>query len=315
MQKELLSIENLRLSFSQYPPGFSLRRRELHVIHDLSLTINEGEMVAVVGSSGSGKSLLAHALLGILPANARMQGRVIYDGRALTNERIQALRGREIALIPQGVSYLDPLMKVEKNVLKGAKGQAEREKLNQIFARYSLPLGTGNKYPFELSGGMARRVLLSTAMLESPRLIIADEPTPGLHKQAAQRVLSHLREFADAGCAVLLITHDLDLAISSCDRIAVFYAGHTLEDAKAGDFKRADTLRHPYSRALLTAMPGGEFKALPGAQPYADRLPDGCVFYDRCPNKSDACKVPIPYRSLREGLVRCILSQGEVAPT
>ena len=230
-RKTVLSVEHLSVKFTQYERGF--RQIELPAIRDLSLTVKEGEMVAVVGSSGSGKSLLAHAVLGILPYNAVTGGRIDYDGMELTEKRIRALRGREIVLVPQSVSYLDPLMKAGASVRKGKKDSETRRKCREVLARYGLGKETEELYPFELSGGMTRRVLISTAVMEKPRLVIADEPTPGLHMEAAKRVLSHFREIADEGAGVLLITHDLELALEAADRIVVFYAGTNVEEAPA----------------------------------------------------------------------------------
>ena len=173
----LLSVEHLSISFIQYDRGTS--RRILPAIRDLDLTIDRGQVAAVVGSSGSGKSLLAHGILGILPYNAHMEGTITYDGAPLTPKRAAALRGREIVLVPQSVGYLDPLMKVGPQV--GRDKKAVRAVLN----RYGLGPETESLYPFQLSGGMARRVLISTAVAASPALVIADEPTPGLDAPAS----------------------------------------------------------------------------------------------------------------------------------
>ena len=151
-RKTVLSVEHLSVKFTQYERGF--HQIELPAIRDLSLTVKEGEMVAVVGSSGSGKSLLAHAVLGILPYNAVTGGRIDYDGMELTEKRIRALRGREIVLVPQSVSYLDPLMKAGASVRKGKKDSETRRKCREVLARYGLGKETEELYPFELSGGM-----------------------------------------------------------------------------------------------------------------------------------------------------------------
>lgn len=299
----VLHVENLSITFTQYA---RLARKTLPVLTDLHVTVHAGEMVAVIGASGSGKSLLAHAILDILPTNARASGNILYDGQPLTSGRAKALRGREIVLIPQSVSYLDPLMKVGPQIRNGDNTPSTRAQADGLLARYGLPAETAGLYPFELSGGMTRRILISTAMMQSPRLVIADEPTPGLHEEAARRVLSHLREMADAGAAVLLITHDLRLALATCDRVSVFYAGTTVEEAAAVDFEDVETLRHPYTRALWRAMPQHGFAPTAGTQPYAGELPGGCPYRPRCPLATDACGGEIPYISQRGGYVRCI---------
>ncbi len=300
----ILDIHNFSVSFEQYGKGF--KKTGLPVIRELDVTIHEGEMVAVVGSSGSGKSLLAHGILGILPYNATCGGEILYNGEPLTEERKKELRGNEIVLVPQSVAFLDPLMKIGPQIRKGKKDLASREKLNGIFKGYHLKEEVQNLYPFELSGGMNRRVLVSTAMMGNPRLIIADEPTPGLHMDMVRRVMSHFRELADQGAGVLLITHDLEQALEVADRVVVFYAGTTVEDADVADFQKEDMLRHPYSRALWRALPQNGFQFISGTQPYVKDLPQGCPFGPRCEHCTEACKGAISYRELRGGKVRCL---------
>ncbi len=305
-KKIILDIHDFSVTFEQYEKGF--RKMELPVIRNLDVTIHEGEMVAVVGSSGSGKSLLAHGILGILPYNAAVGGEILYDGEPLTKERQEALRGNEIVLVPQSVAYLDPLMKIGPQIYRGRKEGALRDKLNKIFRNYHLKEEVQQLYPFELSGGMNRRVLVSTALMGNPRLVIADEPTPGLHMDMVRRVMSHFRELADQGAGVLLITHDLEQALEVADRVVVFYAGTTVEDADAADFQTEETLRHPYSRALWRALPQNGFRFISGTQPYVKELPEGCPFGPRCGRCSEACRGEIPYRSVRGGRVRCVQS-------
>ena len=258
----------------------------------------------MVGSSGSGKSLLAHAVLGLLPRNARRSGEIRYRGEILDAKRRRDCLGTEIAYIPQGVDYLDPTMRVGKQVV-GLHGTRERQE--ELFRRYQLPEDTARKYPFQLSGGMARRVLIAAAVMGSPRLIVADEPTPGLSVDLAMETLRHFRTLADEGAAVLLITHDVDLALRAADHMAVFYAGTVLETAPVADFlSGGEALRHPYSRALMAALPQNEFRPLPGTQPYAGHLPSGCLFASRCPLRDEACAGEIPLRMVRGGEVRCV---------
>ncbi len=299
----ILDVRNISVSFSQYAGVW--HKRSLNVIRDLSVSVGAGEMVAVVGASGSGKSLLAHAILGILPYNASLSGEMLYMGEALTQRRIEKLRGGEIVLVPQSVSHLDPLMKVGPQVRKGKRDEASRARSAAALSRYGLNVDTEGLYPFELSGGMARRVLISTAVMETPRLVIADEPTPGIHMDVARRVMSHFREIADGGAGVLVITHDLELAAETADRVVVFYSGTTLEEALAEDFADASRLRHPYTRALWRAMPANGFDAIEGMQPYAADKPGGCPFSRSCDMADAACEAEIPYRQANGGFVRC----------
>lgn len=253
----ILSVENLSVSFQRYGRGLS--RTEVHAIRGLSLEAEAGQVTAVVGESGSGKSLLAHAILHILPSNASVSGQIRYAGDPLTPQRAQALRGREIALIPQGVTYLDPLMRVGPQVLRGRTDPETRSRCRQVLARYGLGPEVEELYPFELSGGMARRVLIACAVMEQPRLIVADEPTPGLDAKTARRILGHLRELAQEGAGVLLITHDLELALSVSDKLAVFQEGRAVDQLSPADLQTGAGPRHPFTQALWRAMPSHEF--------------------------------------------------------
>ena len=304
-QTPILKIEHMNITFTQYDRG--MRQTELPVIRNLDVEVHAGEMVAVVGSSGSGKSLLAHGVMGVLPYNASMGGRILYCGEELTKQRIERLRGNEIVLVPQSIAYLNPLMKIGSQIRKGSKDEKVKRKLCDIFARYSLKPEVEELYPFELSGGMNRRILISTALIEEPKLVIADEPTPGLDLKMAKRAMEHFRELADMGAGVLVITHDLELALETADRIAVFYAGTTLEEATVSDFEREETLRHPYSKALWRAMPKNGFGFVSGEQPYVKDLPGGCPFAPRCGRCTEECrKGEIPSREIRGGRVRCL---------
>ena len=298
----VLQVDNLSIAFSMYNRGLS--KRDLEVIHELSIDVKKGEIVAVVGSSGSGKSLLAHAIMGILPENSKTKGSIKYYNDELNEKYLRKVRGKDIAFIPQSVDFLDPLMKVGKQVV-GINGNKERQK--EVFKKYNLDDKVAEMYPFQLSGGMARRVLIATAVMNEAKLIIADEPTPGLNLELAMETLNNFREIADSGCGVLLITHDVDLALNVADRIAVFYSGTIVEIAQVEDFiKGKDALRHPYSKAFIDALPQNKFKELPGYQPYAGNLPKGCLFRDRCSLKTDECCMEIKMRKVRDGEVRCI---------
>jgi peptide/nickel transport system ATP-binding protein len=293
----MLEVSNLSLSFRMYDGAFS--RRDLKVISNLNVTVREGEILAVAGSSGSGKSLLAHALLGILPKNASLDGEMRWYGEPLSPALQKRLRGRELALVPQSVTYLDPLMRVGRQI------SSDPSTVNALFDRYHLDHSVAKQYPHELSGGMTRRIMLSTALAGKAKLIIADEPTPGLSPHLAEHAMKHFREIAETGAAVLLITHDLGLALRFADRVAIFYAGTTVETANASDFADAALLRHPYSKALWAAMPQNGFTPVAGTQPYADHLPSGCLYAPRCALRSAACDGAPPPRGLRGGEVCC----------
>lgn len=263
----VLQVQGLSIGFRMYDDdandglrGFlAAKQHEVSVIRDLSVSVHAKSILAIVGASGSGKTLLADAILGMFEPNALVTGEIWFDGERQNAASLSKLRGNGISLVPQSVSSLDPLMRVGKTVRGVAKDAADarrrRIRQEELFARFGLAPEVARMYPHELSGGMARRVLLCCALMDSPKLIIADEPTPGLDLPLAIKALSDLRRFADEGGAVMLITHDIELALSVADSIAVFHDGTIVEETSAAAFADPSLLRHGFSRALWHAMP------------------------------------------------------------
>lgn len=305
----MLDIDNLRVEFTRYGRGG--KRTTARPVNNLTLDMREGEILAIIGSSGSGKSLLAHTLLGLLPANARISGAITYRDKPLTPKRIKKLRGREIALIPQSVAHLNPLVNVGRQVYRAARlsGQCCRTaatKRDESFRRYELRDTVQGMFPFQVSGGMARRVLTATATAGDARLLIADEPTTGLDEGAARRSLDYLRRLADGGRSVMLISHDLEAALAVADRVAVIYAGSVVEIAPVFQFRENGHVRHPYTQALWDALPGRSFSHVPGNQPAEDDESPGCSFADRCPRVRQQCREAAPeMRTVDANRVRC----------
>lgn len=310
----MLIVDDLSIRFRRY--GDAWRKQTLQPVRHLTMRIEEGTIMAVIGSSGSGKSLLAHAVLGLLPANARTEGTILFRGSPLDPDRVRSLRGREISLIPQSVAYLNPLATVGRQVRRAArlsgKGRAEADaSRDRAFARYRLDDTVKEMFPFQISGGMARRVLTATATAGDADLFIADEPTSGLDRDVATQSLAHLRQLADQGKSVMLITHDLEAALTVADQVAVIYAGTTVEVCPADVFREGSGPLHPYTRALWDALPDRNFKPLPGNQPLEGEAVTGCVFAPRCAMKMDGCLAAEPdLRAVGRGLVRCHRAQG-----
>lgn len=253
----LLDVRHLSVGFESY--NAKVEKVFFNAISDLNLTVHKGEIVAIVGSSGSGKSLLAHAVMNILPDNARTGGQMFYKGEELTPDVMNRLRGHEIAFIPQSVAFLDPLMQVGDQVV-GTLGEKARGLQQKAFSHFGLKQQVANLYPFQLSGGMARRVLLSTSYVTETEMIIADEPTPGLDLKIAIEALRDFRVQADQGKGVILITHDIDLALHVADKIAIFYDGRVVETADTQTFRGdGQGLQHPYSQTLFHALPQNGF--------------------------------------------------------
>lgn len=257
----LLQVSDLSVGFRMYDPDapyFSAKQRMSNVIDDLSISVHAGEIVAIVGASGSGKTLLADCIMGLFEPNARVTGEIWFDGELMDADSLASARSQDIALVPQSVSHLDPLMRVGKQVEEYAK-QAERKarsaRRQALFERYNLEESVARLYPHELSGGMARRVLLCCALMNDPKVIIADEPTPGLDLDLAVTALADFRSFANDGGGVMLITHDIELALRVADRVAVFKDGTVVEETAVANFASPDTLVHPFSKALWHALP------------------------------------------------------------
>jgi peptide/nickel transport system ATP-binding protein len=306
--KEILRVKDLSISFTQYN---GLKKEKVQTIHSLNLSVNEGEIVAVVGASGSGKSLLAHSILGILPYNASMNGEIYFYDNLLTEEKKKEYRGKDIVLIPQSVSYLNPLIKIGSQIRKGDNSQSAKNRCLEILKKYKLDEKVANMYPFQLSGGMTRRVLISTAVYSSPKLILADEPTPGLDPRTLNHIAEHFQELANEGMGILIITHDLDVALKIANRIVVFYDGVTIEDLCTDDFCSLENLNHPYTKALFHAMPQNGFHSFSLDTSSKKSNKKGCSFYNNCSHANSSCLEEIPWKKTKSGFVRCILEKEE----
>ena len=274
------------------------------------MDIHDHEILAVLGASGSGKSLLAHAILGILPENANVSGTIKYKHQELTPTLQEKLRGKNISLIPQSVNYLNPLMKVKEQAIGYIEDENQKklmlEKQRKIFEKYGLSEKVDEMYPFQLSGGMARKVLISTTLLNSPDTIIADEPTPGLDEEAVNETIRDLIELKNNGVGMLLITHDILTAIKASDKIAIIYLGYVIEITKTENFLTGKNLLHPYTRALYDALPENEFKLTLGHQPSYTEIPKGCPYNENCPYKTEECiNTPPKLEQVNDTQVRC----------
>ena len=299
-----------------YNPGMP---NAVTALDDVSFEVEEGDFVGIIGATGSGKSTLITHMNGL---NKPTSGKIFIDGRDLWAEPEKI---RDFRFLTGLVFQYPEHQLFENDVISDvcfgpmnqglSREEAEKE-AKQALTQVGVKESNFKKSPFELSGGMARRVLIGTAVVEQPQLVIADEPTPGLHMEAALRVLSHFREIADQGAGVLLITHDLELALKTADKIVVFYAGTAVEEADTVDFNREAALRHPYTRALFRAMPEHGFAPEPGIQPYVRDLPEGCPYGPRCPKYKTECRKEVSYVPYQGGLVRCICpgDENEILP-
>ena len=252
----ILEVKNLNIGFNMYD---KLLNQKLHqMVFDLNVTIKKGEILAIAGSSGSGKSLMAHAILGILPKNTVISAEIKFKNEIVDENRLSQLRGKEITFVPQSIAYLDPLMTIEDQLMRKDINKQDFFKVMDTLGFTKADLG---KYPFQLSGGMARRVLIANTILSKADLIIADEPTPGLSLDLAIEVLNHFRNMANDGKGILLISHDIDLVCNIADRMSIFYGGHILETLNTKDFLKGEKyIRHPLTKAFWKALPQNDFE-------------------------------------------------------
>ena len=316
----LLEIQNLSVEFLSESPDIP----PAHAVDGVSLSLDRGQVLGLVGESGCGKSATAMSIARLLPSPpARVTGgRVLFDGRDLLTlpiEELRKLRGDKIGVVFQDpMTSLSPLHRIGDQLEevvqlhRDLSPQARRDLALEWLARVGIPdpVQRARAYPHELSGGMQQRVMIAMGLILEPDLIIADEPTTALDVTIQAQVLNLMRKLYRKSSGLLLITHDMGVVYQMATRIAVMYAGQVVEtnDSAEAFFKAP---RHPYSRALLDALPstatrGKRLKAIPGQVPYAGNFPSGCRFHDRCPDADPSCSAgvqdlaPIP-----GGHVRC----------
>ena len=296
MTEHLLSLRGVGVRFAL--PG-----AQVAAVTDLWLDLHAGELLAVVGESGCGKSVLAHALLGLLPRNASVTGRAFLqtpggstDLLTLTEkDRVRSVRGRLVGLVPQspataltpvrtGRAQLEETLRAHGSTRRAAGGRAD-----VLAESVGLTPDDLEAFPHELSGGMAQRLVTALALAGNPPLLLADEPTSGLDRPLVDATLDLLRARCDEGAAVMLITHDLAAAERVADTVAVMYASRIVEHGPAGTV--LDQPAHPYAAGLLDALPSRQFRVVPGDPPALSALPAGCAFAPRCARADVACAV------------------------
>ncbi|WP_249345328.1 ABC transporter ATP-binding protein [Microbispora sp. H11081] len=316
--ESLLEVTGLRVGVGSDPA-------ERPLLRGVDLRVARGEAVGLVGESGSGKSMLARSVVQLLPRGLSMDGSITYRGRELVGARgsaLRALRGREISLIFQDpFTMLNPTMTCGDQVIELVRDEngkrLTRERRREEVERRLREVGirdasVADAYPGELSGGMRQRVGIAAALALDPNLVIADEPSTALDVTTQREILRLLRGLQRSrGMGLILITHDLRLAFSMCDRLAVMYAGAVVEVGEARDV--AERPMHPYTMGLISSEPPADRRlvrmgAIPGTAARADEHPADCAFAPRCAWASDRCGAELPLLTLAgpERSVACL---------
>jgi oligopeptide/dipeptide ABC transporter ATP-binding protein len=317
----LLEIKNLKLDFISSD-------RNLRAVDDVSLTINAGETVCLVGESGCGKSVTALSIARLVPTPpARYAGGQILlnggDVLAMTKQELRDIRGGVVSYIFQdpGAS-LNPVFRVGNQIKESLKlhrpekaADAEAVRLLRLVG-IPAPESRVKDYPHQMSGGMQQRVMIAMALASEPKLLVADEPTTALDVTIQAQILDLLRDLKQRlGMSILLITHNLGIVGDMADRVAVMYAGQIVELSPALDLLRRPL--HPYTRALMDSVPklsgnSERLKAIPGNVPGLGNLPPGCRFYPRCPSARPECASTMPQLIEAEPnrWVRCLYAKS-----
>jgi oligopeptide/dipeptide ABC transporter ATP-binding protein len=301
----LLELHNLTVEFptAQGP---------VTAVHEVSLVLQAGETLALVGESGSGKSVTSLAIMGLLPPEARVHGRVLFNGRDLVGARMaemQQLRGAQMAMIFQEpMTALNPVMRVGEQIGEAVRAHDSsvnraqaQEKAIEALREVAIPQPERRwrDYPHQLSGGQRQRVMIAMAIVNRPALLIADEPTTALDVTVQAQILALLAELRQRlSLAMLFVSHDLAVVGRVSDRIAVMYAGRIVETATAAElFARP---AHPYTRGLIASIPTLKtdrhepLRAIEGSVPSPGALPAGCSFAPRCPLRIAKCEAAVP---------------------
>lgn len=304
-----IRIENLTVDFV-YP------KRVIPAVCNASVTIRDGRITGIIGESGSGKSVLAMALLRLLPVNARVQGSCRYGETELLSLRgknLEALRRSQLALIPQNpYESLNPSFTIRhifRNAMTSLPGtrHEKSEKVKKILRElgFTDPESVLSRYSFELSGGMNQRVLAALALVREPQWIIADEPTKGLDAVLRDEVQELFAQIARSVGSVLMITHDLYLAKALCDDLIVMYNGEIIEQGACAQVLGAP--KHPYTRGLIGSLPEKGMVPIPAIHEKVMDA-DSCRFYPRCTQACARCREEKPdLYSTGEGKARCFL--------
>jgi len=321
------------LEFDDVSVTYRSRGADVPAVRNVSLRVDAGESLGIAGESGCGKTTLTSTVLRLQPKTARVTGEVRLDGQnvlELSWGRVRALRWAKASVVFQGAMHaLNPVQRIGDQIAEPillhsptTSRSAADTRVGELLEMVGLPARRARTYPHQLSGGQKQRVMIAMALACGPRLIVADEPTTALDVMVQAQVLDVITGLVkDLGVGLVFISHDLSVLSSTCDRIAVMYAGRVVEEGPAGDV--FDHPQHPYAAALAGAFPRiGDTRfryapaGLPGDPPFPGDLPSGCPFHPRCPRAEARCSATEP-ELLAVGSRRtaCLVAQDEAVPS
>ena len=307
MTDTLLQVEHLRIEIPT-------RRRTLVAVDDVSLQIDEGEVLGVVGESGAGKSLTGAAIIGLLEPPGRIAAGAVYlRGRRIDNlpyDELRRIRGREIGMVFQDpLTSLNPLYTIGRQLVETIQTHTDlsdsraRQRALELLREVGIPSPEQRleQYPHQFSGGMRQRVVIALALCVNPKLVIADEPTTALDVSIQAQIISVLKKLCrEHGAAVMLITHDMGVIAETANRVAVMYAGRIAEIGSARQVIKNPL--HPYTRGLMGSIPKiapdnpaeTQLTQIEGSMPRLHEIPPGCAFHPRCTERMPRCSLERP---------------------
>ena len=322
-----LTIHDLSVDYSN-------GRETAHALNGISLTLEKGKTLGLVGETGAGKTTTALSIMRLLPERTGkvLSGSITLDGidvLALSEEAMRAVRGAKASMIFQDpMTSLNPVLTVGDQILEALQLHNGEQKstvelnarVDEMLTLVGIPPERKRCYPHEFSGGMKQRVVIAMALACSPSLLIADEPPTALDVTIQAQVLAMMDDLKQRlGMSMIIITHDLGIVAQTCDAVAVVYAGEIIESGTFDDFFLQDQRRHPYTRGLFGSIPDIHSRAkrltpIDGLMPDPTDLPEGCRFHPRCPLCTERCRTEHPKEYVKGGhMVRCHLYEREDA--
>lgn len=324
MSERLLEIKDLEVEYHT-------DEADVHAINGVSLSLNKGETLGLVGETGAGKTTTALSIMRLLPKKIGeiTKGQIFFEGENLldkTEAQMRLIRGESISMIFQDpMTSLNPVMRVGDQILEALRlhrpdmSKAEQQKkVDEMLEMVGIPAERKREYPHQFSGGMKQRVVIAIALALEPKLLIADEPTTALDVTIQAQVLQMMNDLkTKLDTSMLLITHDLGVVSQTCDKVAVMYAGEVVEYGRAEDIFLGEK-HHPYTEGLFGSLPelnatAKRLSPINGLMPDPMALPEGCKFHPRCPHCTERCKKEIPAAHVEgEHMIRCHLMDKEV---